>query len=149
MDDFSAKPGTTNAYGLIGGEANTVEPGKRPLSSMAPTIVFKDERPFLATGTPGGSRIITTILQIIVNVIDHRMNIATATAVPRVHHQWWPDELQVEMGLSPDTLRLLTNRGYTVKIRDAMGSVQSIMSVAGELLGASDSRTPGGLALGY
>lgn len=96
LDDFSAKPGVPNAYGLIGGEANAVEGGKRPLSSMTPTIVLKDGQPFLATGSPGGSRIITTTLQIILNVIDHGMNIAAATATPRVHHQWLPDELSLE-----------------------------------------------------
>ena len=103
MDDFSAKSGVPNAYGLIGGAANAIEPAKRPLSSMTPTILFKDGRPFLATGSPGGSRIITTVLQIIMNLVDHGMNVAAATAAPRVHHQWLPDELRVERGLSPDT----------------------------------------------
>jgi gamma-glutamyltranspeptidase/glutathione hydrolase len=107
MDDFSAKPGVPNAYGLIGGDANAVEAGKRPLSSMSPTIVLKDGRTVLVTGSPGGSRIITTVLQIIMNVVDHGMNIAEASGAPRIHHQWLPDELRVEDGISPDTLRLL------------------------------------------
>lgn len=149
MDDFSAKPGVPNAYGLIGGEANAVAPGKRPLSSMTPTIVLKDGKPFLATGSPGGSRIITTTAQIIMNVVDHGMNIAAATAAPRIHHQWLPEELRVEQGLSPDTVDRLTDRGHAVVVKNAMGSTQSIMRGANELLGASDPRTPGGLTLGY
>ena len=116
MDDFSAKPGVPNAYGLIGGDANAVEPGKRPLSSMSPTIVLKDGKVVLVTGSPGGSRIITTVLQIVMNVIDHGMNIAEASAAPRMHHQWLPDELRVEEGFSPDTIRLLEGMGYTVKL---------------------------------
>ncbi len=149
MDDFSAKPGVPNAYGLIGGEANAVEPMKRPLSSMTPTIVLKDGRPFLATGSPGGSRIITTTLQLIVNVIDHGMNLAAATAAPRVHHQWLPDRLRVERGLSPDTVRLLAAKGHRVVVKNAMGSTQSIMRTADGFLGASDPRRPGALAAGY
>ena len=111
MDDFSAKPGVPNAYGLIGGDANAVEPGKRPLSSMSPTIVLKDGKVVLVTGSPGGSRIITTVLQIVMNVIDHGMNIAEASAAPRMHHQWLPDDLRVEEGFSPDTLKLLEGDG--------------------------------------
>ena len=148
MDDFSAKPGVPNAYGLIGGEANAVEPGKRPLSSMTPTLVLRGGEPVLATGSPGGSRIITTVLQIIMNVIDHGMNIAEATAAPRVHHQWLPDELRVEQGLSPDTLDLLAARGHDVVVRDTMGSTQSVMRGEGGYLGAADPRRPGALALG-
>ncbi len=148
MDDFSSKPGVPNAYGLIGGEANAIAPGKRPLSSMTPTIVLKDGRPFLATGSPGGSRIITTTLQIILNVIDHRMNIAAATAAPRVHHQWLPDELRVETGLSVDSLDLLRIRGHEVVEKNAMGSTQSVMRIDKGFLGASDPRRPGALAAG-
>ena len=114
LDDFSAKPGVPNAYGLIGGDANAVGPSKRPLSSMSPTIVLKDGKPFLVTGSPGGSRIITTTLQVIMNVIDHGMNVAEATYAPRVHHQWLPDELRIEEGLSPDTVRLLEQKGHKV-----------------------------------
>jgi gamma-glutamyltranspeptidase/glutathione hydrolase len=96
MDDFVAKPGMPNAYGLMGSTANAIEPGKRPLSSMTPTLVLHKGKPFLATGSPGGSHIITTTLQIIVNVIDHDLNLASATGAPRVHHQWMPDEVRVE-----------------------------------------------------
>jgi gamma-glutamyltranspeptidase/glutathione hydrolase len=149
MDDFSSKPGVPNAYGLIGGEANAIEPRKRPLSSMTPTIVFKDGKPFLATGSPGGSRIITTTLQLIMNVIDHDMNIAAATAAPRIHHQWLPDELRVEVGLSPDTVRLLAAKGHNVVVKNAMGSTQSVMRTDAGLFGASDPRRPGALTLGY
>ena len=149
MDDFSAKPGVANAYGLIGGEANAIEAGKRPLSSMSPTIVLKDGAPFLATGSPGGPRIITTILQIVMNVIDHGMNIAAATAAPRVHHQWLPDTLRVERGFSPDTLDLLAAKGHEILVGRAMGSSQSIMRLDGGFYGASDTRRPGALTLGY
>jgi gamma-glutamyltranspeptidase / glutathione hydrolase len=149
LDDFSAKPGVPNAYGLIGGDANAVEPGKRPLSSMSPTVVMEDGRPFLVTGSPGGPRIITTTLQVILNVIDHEMNIAEATFAPRIHHQWLPDELRVETGLSPDTLRLLEETGHTVVVMDAMGSTQSILVTPDGLFGASDPRRPGALTAGY
>ena len=149
LDDFSAKPGVPNAYGLIGGDANAVEPRKRPLSSMSPTLVLKDGRPFLVTGSPGGSRIITTTLQVIMNVIDHGMNIAEATHAPRIHHQWLPDELRVEEGLSLDTVRLLEQLGQKVVIKNAMGSTQSIMVTGDGLYGASDPRRAGALTLGY
>lgn len=153
MDDFSAKPGVPNAYGLIGGEANAIEAGKRPLSSMTPTIVLKDGKPWLVTGSPGGSRIITTVLQVLLNVIDHGMNIAEASAAVRIHHQWLPDKLFVERGLSPDTLRLLAERGHAIAERNAMGSTQSIMRVEGDagvaLLGASDPRRTGAMTVGY
>ena len=149
MDDFSAKPGVPNAYGLIGGEANAIEAGKRPLSSMTPTIVFKEGEPFLVTGSPGGSRIITTTLQVILIVIDHGMNIAEATAALRVHHQWLPDELRVEEGLSPDTLALLKARGHEVVVKSSMGSTQSILKTEEGLTGASDPRRPGAQTIGY
>jgi len=149
MDDFSSKPGVPNAYGLIGGAANAIEPGKRPLSSMTPTIVVKDGRAFLATGSPGGSRIITTTLQILLNVIDHGLNIAAATDAPRVHHQWLPDELRVERGLSPDTLAALAALGHTVVEGDAMGSTQSVLRTDAGFYGAADPRRPGALAMGY
>ncbi len=149
MDDFSAKPGVPNAFGLIGGEANAVGPGKRPLSSMTPTLVFKDGQPLLVTGSPGGSRIITTVLQLVMNVIDHGMNIAEATIAPRIHHQWLPDELRVEEGLSPDTLRLLEALGHKVAVKDTMGSTQSIVRMPWGLYGYSDTRRRGALTAGY
>ncbi|MEW5291062.1 gamma-glutamyltransferase [Erwinia papayae] len=150
MDDFSAKPGTPNVYGLVGGEANAVQPYKRPLSSMSPTIVAKDGKTWLVTGSPGGSRIITTVLQMVVNSIDYGMNIAEATAAPRFHHQWLPDQLRVEKGFSPDTLKLLEAKGQHVKVLPAMGSSQSIMiGPDGTLYGASDPRTIDDLTAGY
>ena len=151
MDDFSAKPGVPNAFGLVGGEANAIQGGKRPLSSMTPTIVFKDGQPFLATGSPGGSRIITMVLQVLVNVIDHGLNIAEATAAARVHHQWLPDKLFLERGLSPDTVALLRQRGHNIVISRAAGSVQSVMRLpkGGGFLGASDPRSLGALTAGY
>ena len=149
MDDFSAKPGVANAYGLIGAEANAIEQHKRPLSSMSPTLVMHDGKPFLATGSPGGSRIITTTLQILLNVIDHKMNIAAATAAPRIHHQWLPDYLHVEQGLSRDTIERLKAKGHQVKIKRAMGSVQSVMRSEAGFFGASDTRRRGALTIGH
>jgi gamma-glutamyltranspeptidase/glutathione hydrolase len=149
MDDFSAKPGAPNTYGLVGGDYNAIAPEKRMLSSMTPTIVMKDGKPFLVTGSPGGSHIITTVLQVIINVIDHGMNIAAATNAVRIHHQWLPDELRVEKGLNGDTIRLLTEKGHNVVIEDAMGSAESIMRIGNFFYGASDPRTPSALTLGY
>ena len=148
LDDFAAKPGVPNAYGLVGGDANAPGAGKRPLSSMSPTIVFRDGKPVLVTGSPGGSRIITTVLQVLMNVIDHGMNVAEATEAARVHHQWLPDELRVERGLSIDTIRLLRARGHKVEVRQAMGSTQSIMRTAQGFEGAADQRQAGTLAAG-
>ena len=150
MDDFSAKPGVPNAYGLIGGEANAIEPHKRMLSSMSPTIVLKDGKPILITGSPGGSRIITTTLQIILNVIDHSMNIQEAVNAVRVHHQWLPDELRVEEGLSPDTVHLLQNLGHQISVQATMGGAESIFidPETNMYYGAADPRREG-LAIGY
>ncbi|MGA0241909.1 MAG: gamma-glutamyltransferase [Candidatus Marinamargulisbacteria bacterium] len=149
MDDFSAKPGVPNAYGLIGTTRNAIAPHKRMLSSMTPTIVLKDNQVFLVTGSPGGSRIITTVTQIISHVIDHNMTIAEATAAPRFHHQWWPDELRIEPGFSNDTLNILRNMGHTIVVKPVMGSTQSILKQNGWLYGASDPRTPSGQTRGY
>lgn len=148
MDDFSAKPGTPNGYGLIGGEANAVAPYKRPLSSMTPTIVLKDGKPYIVTGSPGGSRIITTTLQLVMNVIDHKMNIAEASAAPRIHHQWLPDYLRIETGISKDTIKLLKAKGHQVKVKSSMGSTQSIMLNEQGYYGASDPRRPSALSKG-
>ncbi len=127
MDDFSAKPGVPNAFGLIGGQANAVGPGKRMLSSMTPTIVKHDGKNVLVTGSPGGSRIITTTLEVISNVIDHGMNIQSAVSAPRFHHQWLPDEIRIEDGISPDTVHLLRGMGHDVVQQSAMGASQSIL----------------------
>lgn len=149
MDDFSAKPGAQNAYGLVGSDANSVAPGARPLSSMTPTFVLKGDRLMLVTGSPGGSRIITTTLQVISNVIDHGMNLAEAVAAPRIHHQWQPDVLLTETGLSPDTIRLLAAKGHKVMTGSTSGSANSIAVLPGGLYGAADPRQRGTLAAGY
>jgi gamma-glutamyltranspeptidase/glutathione hydrolase len=150
LDDFAAKAGAPNAFGLLGGDANAPGPAKRPLSSMSPTIVLKDGRVELVTGSPGGSRIITTVLQIIVNVIDHGLNVAEATDAPRIHDQWQPDELRIERGVSPDTVRLLEAMGHKVVLRESVGSANTIeRSQQGVLTGASDPRQRGTLAAGY
>lgn len=149
MDDFSAKPGIPNAYGLLGAEANRIESGKRPLSSMTPTIVFRDDKPWLVTGSPGGSRIITTVLQAIVNAVDHNMNVAAAISVPRFHNQWLPDSVFVEPGFSPDTLQLLRGRGHQVKQVRGMGSAQSVVWENGLFYGAADPRKPDAAAVGF
>jgi len=143
MDDFSAKAGVPNAFGLIGHEANEIESGKRPLSSMTPTIVLDDGKAWFATGSPGGSRIMTTVLQMIVNVIDHEMNIAEAEAAPRMHHQWLPDVLQLESGFSPDTIRILEARGHEIAATQwSMGSLQTVAWKDGVFRGSSDPRRP-------
>lgn len=151
MDDFSAKPGVPNAYGLIGGDANAVEAAKRPLSSMTPTIVNKDGEVWLVTGSPGGARIITTVLQVIMNMIDHDMNVAEASTAARVHHQWLPDELRIEEGISLDTQRALQAKGHVLSLQEVMGSTQSVMKdpETGFLLGASDPRRAGAATVGY
>jgi len=144
MDDFSAKPGVMNAFGMLGGDANAIAAGKRPLSSMTPTMVFANGEPWFATGSPGGSRIITAVLQMIVNVIDHGMNIAEAANAPRMHHQWYPDVLFIEPGFSPDTIRLLKERGHDVQdSRSSSGSTQTVAYRDGLFRGASDTRRPG------
>ena len=150
LDDFAAKPGAANVYGLLGGDANAPGPMKRPLSSMSPTLVFKDGKLVMATGSPGGSRIITVVLQVIVNVIDYGLNVAEAQNAPRAHDQLWPDELRVERGVSPDTIRLLEAMGHKVVLSPSMGSANTILRAPdGELEGASDLRQRGTLAVGY
>lgn len=149
MDDFSAKPGSANGYGLIGGTANAIQPKKRPLSSMTPTIVFDGSgKPILATGSPGGSTIITIVLQMILNTSDFNMGIAEATAAPRFHHQWLPDMISLEYGLSDDTVRLLKSMGHQISPKTrVLGSTQSI-SVKGKYLeGSADSRRQGAAAV--
>lgn len=149
MDDFSVKAGVPNAFGLLGGDANAVQGWKRPLSSMSPTIVLKDGKPFLVTGSPGGSRIITTTLQTILNVIDHGMNVAEATISPRIHQQWMPDQLRFEKGISMDTLRLLEQKGQVLRPAATLGKTQTIQIVPQGFAGYSDPRNPDGAALGF
>ena len=149
LDDFAAKPGAPNAFGLVGGEANAPGPGKRPLSSMTPTIVLKDGKPFLVTGSPGGSRIITMVLQVITNVIDRGLSLADAVGDVRVHHQWFPDEVSVEHGMSPALIGALEARGHRVVEGPMRGSVNSILVTPEGFVGAADPRTRGALAAGY
>jgi gamma-glutamyltranspeptidase / glutathione hydrolase len=164
MDDFTAKPGVPNVFGLVQGKANAVAPGKRPLSSMTPTLVFKDGKPVLVVGTPGGSRIITTVLEVIVNVIDHGMTLQEAIDAPRIHHQWFPDTIAAEpFALSADTNRALTGMGYKVVPLEPWGAGNAVEAIGiapadaaaakalgfprpGILYGASDSRAPAGSA---
>jgi len=162
MDDFTQKPGVPNLYGLVQGEANAIQPKKTPLSSMSPTVVAKDGKPFMVIGSPGGSRIITITLEAIVNVIDHGMNIQEAIDAPRIHHQWLPDTIYVEpFGLSPDTEKLLAGMGYHLDLADSTWGQAAGILVGGKSLaeiekgggarynGAIDSRAASGKAIGY
>ena len=151
MDDFTSKPGTPNMFGLVQGEANAIQPGKRPLSSMTPTIIVKDGKLFMTAGAPGGSRISTAVLQVILNVIDFGMNVQDAIDAPRVHHQWLPDKLSLERGISPDTVALLKSRGYNVDYSPGvvLAQVAAIVSDGGWLQGGSDGRSAAGKAAGY
>jgi gamma-glutamyltranspeptidase/glutathione hydrolase len=148
MDDFSAKPGSANGYGLIGGTANAIEAQKRPLSSMTPTIIFNQTGdPIMATGTPGGSTIITIVLQMILNWTEFGMGIAEATVAPRIHHQWLPDTVYYEKGISPDSLNLLRSMGHHIQPKSrVLGSTQSIAKERNRLAGSADQRLQGALA---
>ncbi len=149
LDDFAAKPGAPNAFGLVGGLANAPGPGKRPLSSMTPTLVMRDGKVVLVTGAPGGSRIISAVLQVITNVIDRRQTIAEAVAAPRLHHQWLPDEVLAENAVAPDLVAGLEARGHTVVRGGRWSSANSILVTPDGLAGAADPRTRGALAAGY
>ena len=171
MDDFTIKPGVPNLFGLVQGKTNVIAPGKRPLSSMSPTIVTKDGKTFMVLGSPGGSRIITIVLETLMNVVDYGMNMQEAVDAPRLHHQWLPDEVAVEpFALSPDTAKLLTDMGYTIKTQNPWGAAEAILvgppadpaaassgndamaaskPVPGRLYGAHDDRRPAGAAGGY
>ena len=151
MDDFTSKPGVPNGYGLIQGEANSIAPGKRPLSAMAPTIVLKDGKLFLVLGSPGGPRIITTVANILMGVVDYGLDIQAAVNAPRFHHQWEPDEIYVErIGISPDTIKLLEARGHKIHVESywSDGECIAVDPKSGELLGAPDGRN-GGKAVGF
>jgi gamma-glutamyltranspeptidase/glutathione hydrolase len=148
LDDFTAAVGASNAFGLVGFEANLPGPGKRPLSSMSPTIVLKDGKPVLVKGSPGGSRIISAVLQVVVDVLDYKMDVAAAVAAPRVHHQWMPDQVRVERGFPEEVLNELRAKGHTVIEPLGQTSVNSIAVTPNGLLGAPDPRTRGSAALG-
>jgi len=140
MDDFAAKPGAENMFRLIQGEANAIQPGKRPLSSMTPTILVRGGKPFMAVGAPGGGRIINGVLEEILNVVDFHMNVQDADDWPRFHHQWMPDQLYLEKGISPDTISILRNMGYEIAATDGVAHVEAIVSSGGWLEGAADKR---------
>ena len=172
MDDFTAKPGAANMFGLVQGAANAIQPGKRPLSSMSPTIALRDGKVFLIVGSPGGPRIITAVLETISNVVDHGMSVSEAVDAPRIHHQWLPDVIYAEpMALSPDTARLLTEMGYKITQQPPWGAAETILvgpqsatgktaegaiddssqggfAKSGALYGANDARRPAGAAIG-
>jgi gamma-glutamyltranspeptidase/glutathione hydrolase len=140
MDDFSIHPGVPNVYGLVGAEANSLRPKKRPLSSMTPTIILQDDRPALILGASGGPRIISATLQSIINVVDFHMPLKRAVESPRVHHQWMPDELAVESKILPNTRSSLERRGHTVKEKNSLGAVQAILVKRGRITGEVDPR---------
>jgi gamma-glutamyltranspeptidase/glutathione hydrolase len=150
MDDFTVKPGTPNGYGVLQSEANTIAPGKTPLSSMTPTIVTKDGKLLLVLGSPGGPTIINTVMNTVINFLDFGMNVQRAVDAPRFHHQWMPDRLVMEPGFSPDTIDLLKARGHNIDVRGTIGDCHAIAidPKSGELLGAADPRS-GGKAVGY
>jgi gamma-glutamyltranspeptidase/glutathione hydrolase len=148
MDDFASQPGLANGTGRILGESDAIAPRKTPLSSMTPTLVLRDGKPYLALGSPGGQTIINTVLEVLVNVLDFKMNVQDAVNWPRFHHQWMPDVLQIEPGYSPDTIALLEKRGYTVRSVRAQGECAAILFSDGWLEGAADPRS-GGTAEGY
>jgi len=150
MDDFAAKPGSPNLFGLVQGETNAIAPGRRPLSSMVPTIVLKDRKPFLVLGAPGGSTIITAVMQVMLNVMDFGMNVQDAIDFPRVHHQWKPDRLAFERGVSPDTIALLKKAGYSIEEAKpvVLARVEAILIADGWLQGGHDERG-NGKASGY
>ena len=152
MDDFAVKPGAPNYYQLVQGEANCIAPGKRPLSSMTPTIVLKEGRPWFAIGSPGGPTIISTVLQVVINIIDHKMNLQQAIDAPRLHHQWLPDVVMWEpYGMTADTRRALEAKGHRLDIVPRYnGDAEGVMiDETGIRLGASDPRNPDALAVGY
>jgi len=148
MDDFAAAPGIPNQFGLLGGDANKIEPYKRPLSSMTPTIIFFQDKPYLITGSPGGSRIITTVLQMILNVIEFEMEVSDATVQPRIHHQWKPDVLGLEKGFNSSVIELLMRSPQKLYVHSPGTSLESIVLKNSYHYGFGDTRRPDSLAKG-
>ncbi|MBL6815794.1 MAG: gamma-glutamyltransferase [Pseudomonadales bacterium] len=151
MGNFTLRPDIPDAFGLMGSENNTIRPDRRPVSSMSPVFVSRDGKPFFITGTPGGSKIISANMQMVLNVLEYGMNIADAAVAPRIHHQWIPDVLEIESGISPDTVSLLIERGQNINFSQrsaGMGSMQSVMWKDGLFYGYSDPRRPGAKAVG-
>jgi gamma-glutamyltranspeptidase/glutathione hydrolase len=151
LGNFTLRPDIPDAFGLMGSENNMISPFRRPVSSMSPVLVSKNGIPFLMTGTPGGSKIISANMQMILNVLEYGMNIGDASVAPRIHHQWYPEELLLEGGISPDTISLLRQKGHKINFNKnsaGMGSLQSVMSKDGLFYGYSDPRRPGAKAVG-
>ena len=148
MDDFSAAPGIPNQFGLLGAEANEIVPYKRPLSSMTPTIVMKDNELFFTTGSPGGSRIISAVLQSILNIIDFDMDLEEATFAKRIHHQWQPDILEIELSIENEMKDSLEMMGYEIEIKEPLTCIQTIMFDKDKYYGYGDFRRPDAFASG-
>jgi len=148
MDDFSISPGIPNQYGLLGAKANEITPQKRPLSSMTPTIAFKNNDLFFTTGSPGGAKIITAVLQSILNIVDFEMDVAEANNAKRIHHQWQPDKIQIEFDLSVDKKNWLLDAGYNIEIIEPATNLQLIMKKNNTYYGYGDFRRPDSFALG-
>ena len=148
MDDFVAKPGEPNMFGMVGGEANAIEPGKRPLSSMTPTIVTRNGKLTMVVGAPGGSRITTGVTEVILDVLDFHMNPQQAVDLPRFHEQWKPDILYLQNGIPEQTSKAMKNMGYQVKTTDGVARVEAIVAKDGKLEGGTESRLNGKVA-GY
>jgi gamma-glutamyltranspeptidase/glutathione hydrolase len=140
MDDFSSKPGVPNMYGAVGGEANAIAPGKRMLSSMTPTLVLKNNQPYVVVGTPGGTTIITSVFQTIVDIIDFNMSATQAVDNPKFHHQWLPDEVDIEPAFPASTQKALEQMGYVLKARGAIGRTEVIKINKGKIEAAADIR---------
>jgi gamma-glutamyltranspeptidase/glutathione hydrolase len=148
MDDFVAKPGSPNMFGLVGGEANSIQPGKRPLSSMNPTIITRNKKLFMVVGAPGGSRITTGVMQVILDVLDFQMNPQDAVDLPRFHNQWKPDVLYLQKGFNPESQQALGKMGYKIQPTDGVARVEAIVAKDGVLAGGTESRLNGKVA-GY
>ena len=148
MDDFAAAPGKPNAYGLIQSERNAIAPGKRPLSSMCPTIVVRNDEPYLLLGASGGPRIISSVLNVLLGVTDFRLSLEEAMLRTRAHHQWWPDEVYFDDEPAGPLVRALRSRGHRISERRRTGVVQAVLMDEGVIIGASDPRK-GGVPAGY
>jgi len=148
MGNFTLRPDIPDAFGLMGSENNMISPLRRPVSSMSPVLISKDDKPVMMSGTPGGSKIISANMQMVLNVLEYGMNIGDATVAPRIHHQWQPDELLLESGISPDTVRLLRQKGHKVTLGNVATSLQSVLERDGIFYGYSDPRRPGARAVG-
>jgi len=151
MGNFTLRPDIPDAFGLLGSENNMINAFRRPVSSMSPVLVSKDGNPYFMTGSPGGSKIISANMQMVLNVLEYGMNIGDAAVAPRIHHQWYPEELLLESGISPDTIKLLRQKGHKINFTSnssVMGSLQTVMSKDGQFYGYSDPRRPGAGAVG-